>query len=598
MPGLICCLRNETTVATPPAILTGTDAGCRTLDIAGANSSALIGCVPRAGQAAEGFLHQGPDLTVAFYGHCLAETQSGFLGARQIHDLFAAEGPDAVNLLDGCFVVFVYRPASDEFWVCSDRKGAVPMFWQNGDAGIVFGHRLDQLPKPPSVDNLDPAGLVTFLTAGYCLGETTLFRSTRFMPPSSRLHCDLQKMQIKSERYWDLAFAPDHRASKSSLMHDINQAMITSVMELSPPESPAGLFLSGGWDSRGMVAGFLGGGALPTVAITQGLTDQLAGSDAGMARRIAERFKIPYRFYERRPENTLRNFRDGILHSELINDSTPDIYGQHRFPPELFEGIKGIYKGQMHWGLDELATSRDDVLLTFGLSVQVPPYVREVLAPILADDAQALYDAELDKILDACPSDSWNDKKDYFVVRGALLRFTFGVDRSDEDAIEVRRPFLSRRILELMGTVPERYRIRKNLYQETLARYYPSLFFMGRDHRSSNTDYYSILAENVRGIGLERLEAGDDLGGTIRPDAARELLEAFRPKPFAYADPSLKSRLRFALQDRLGPWIYRTSWYRERSGARPSGTPFVSPARIAFRLFLLLDYLHRAGDRV
>jgi len=126
-----------------------------------------------------------------------------------------------------------------------------------------------------------------------------------------------------------------------------------------------------------------------------------------------------------------------------------------------------------------------------------------------------------------------------------------------------------------------------------LRRHQPRLFAYGRNHRSHIADYYVHMAPLVRERTLARLDAGQDLGGLVRREAARRLIEAFRPQPSPDAAPGRLAEWRERRHDAWAWRWHRTGWAQRRQTRAPAART-ASARELAFRLFLLLEWFGEA----
>ena len=391
-------------------------------------------------------------------------------------------------------------------------------------------------------------------------------------------------------RTWDFAFWPaDHDVGR--LRRRLNDAIDGAVGLLAPDApSSAGVFLSGGWDCRGLLGSLLAAGTPPRAVITNGASDDLPGTDTALARTLSRDLAIDYRFCRRDPAVAARRSADGIARCELLTDSSPEVFGQHEADPALFAGLRYVLKGDEVWGWKDEALDRQQAIGQV-MPTHVGDSVRRVLDGDVGLRADAIYDGEIDELLSGAQSRDWNERKDYLYLKGRETRYIFGLGASDEEHTEVRRPFLARGVLDVVAATPSRLRVQKNLYLETLRRSHPALFRYGRNHRSSTADYYSHMADCVRETTLGRLAAGQTLGGLLDPSAVAGLVSRFEARFAGESRPSLRQAALVRLHDRWGARIYRSALYRRR-GTRSFRPWCVSDRVLAFRLYLLLEYFH------
>src|SRR5205807_2573271 len=95
---------------------------------------------------------------------------------------------------------------------------------------------------------VDPDGLRQYLNFQFCLGETTLFRGIRRLPPGHSLVWTAERgAQISS--YWDLQFRIDSDSSDEGFRQRLLALLTDAVRLRLRADVPLGAHLSGGLDS-------------------------------------------------------------------------------------------------------------------------------------------------------------------------------------------------------------------------------------------------------------------------------------------------------------------------------------------------------------
>lgn len=528
-------------------------------------------------------------LTLALHGHAHDPRSGRRLDAESLLALWIEEGRTVLDRLEGAFHIALLNRMSGSFQLINDRLGVLPLFWRADASSFAFAPRIADLPGPFVAWQPDPAGVVTFLANGYCLGTRTLVENVSHLAPAEIVTVDLNTMARTHSTYWDLHYDPDHGASPTELSKGLYDAINEAFTLLVPAEGEAtGLFLSGGWDCRALLGAAERTGRKPAAVITNGASDELPGTDTAMARHLAGKLGLPYRFCRRDPALGPRLALDGIARCELRTDTCPEVFGQHQVPLTVFSGLEAVLKGDEIWGWRDDARDEDQAISNV-MPNRLGPSLLAALAPDLRAEADGLRRAEIAAVWQGCDAQDWVDRKDYLYLKGRVSRYIFGLGGSDEEHVRVLRPFLTRNVMEIVRRMPAPMRIQKNLFLEMLARHEPKLFRLGRNHGGHIADYYFHMAPFIRERAAAYLRDGWDLAGLLDRDAAIGLLAGFDPResPPAAA-PGGRQRLRNWLLDRRGWRWYRTRYYRDRS-ARATRTWHPGEASICFRVWLLAE---------
>jgi hypothetical protein len=541
---------------------------------------------PRAGSG-----HAAAEHLAALYGHCLDPRSGRSLDAAAFLALWRDEGEAVLDRLEGAFHAVLIDREQRKLRLLNDRIGIAHVYWCADANGFAFAPRIGLLPPSARSGPPDPGAVVNFLSVGHFLGPATQLRDVRYLTPATILEVDLDDLTLTSRRYWNLVYTPDDDASVGELRDQLGEAIVAATDLMTRPEAGRpGIFLSGGWDSRSLLGASLRLERPPQLVVANGKTDELPLTDTALAKRMAQDLGLPYRFCRRVPDIGRDYWLDGLHRGELTTANNPENFGQHALAPDFFQEIDFILKGDVTWGSGAPALNRQQ---SIGKIVPYPlsDSVKAVLAPELRSTADDLYEAQIDSVVRHCENEGWTERRDYLWQMGGINRYILGLGISDEEHIQVRRPLLSWTVLSVYTHVPRRYRIHKNLFIESIRKFYPRLFAYGRNHVGNIAYYYAHMQDLVRERALAHLDAGHDVHGLLDREACRDVIEAFHPTEDADWIPGWRSRLKFKLHDRYSYRWYRSRWYKEKNVKQFKTTPTM----LAFHIYLLLEWFHGQG---
>jgi hypothetical protein len=398
--------------------------------------------------------------------------------ARAILDEYLRTGVLDPLAYDGAFVMALADGRRGTVTIWNDRVGTLPVYYMESDGAVAFAPEAKALFAALGHEpKLSRVGIVSFLSCGYCLGKTTLFDGVHCLEPGSALEISIDAARCSVRRYWKAVYAPSRalrrRRDAEAALHDAARA----AHELVTSDSVHGhdLLLSGGWDSRGVLAFLDSIGRLPSAAIAWGRTKEIPDSDPYLAERLAERFALPFKFIGYDSDQLLENAHDWCRLSELANDNTGWFAeGATLLATGYSTNSDFTLVGDEAWGWHGLPRSEHDARAA-NLPASIAPEVAACLASAARDECAASYEAEIDRVLEPCANEHPIDRRDFLYLHGRVARFIFALGYYKELSAEMRRPFLLAGVLDVMQHVPRRFRIDKNLYISTLARYFPEL---------------------------------------------------------------------------------------------------------------------------
>ena len=221
-----------------------------------------------------------------------------------------------VDGLDGIFHFAVIDLRQRKIKLFSDRFGLQPLYYYALEKGLVFGAELKAVIQDPDVQRQpDWQSFADFLHYGQILGEKTLFKDVRLLAPGSVLVFDLMTYQTSTSAYQSLAdlFVDAGDWDSNASVDDVVSLLENSIQKRGRSEKDIlGLSLSGGLDSRGLLAGF-GAQAKDLFTYTLGL----AGcADEKLALKMARVAGTRHEFIEL-DHHYIRNFK--TMAEEMIH---------------------------------------------------------------------------------------------------------------------------------------------------------------------------------------------------------------------------------------------------------------------------------------
>lgn len=155
----------------------------------------------------------------------------------------------------------------------SDRLGLRPLYYARIPGGLAFASEVKGvLAVPGAAMRTDERALADLFHFGVLLGERTLCAGIELLPPGSVLTFGLRDGSLRVEPYWRAAslFAPRGEAENGVGDEEVAGSFARAVARCLAPGESLGISLSGGLDSRAIVAA-LGEAARGVASHTVGL---------------------------------------------------------------------------------------------------------------------------------------------------------------------------------------------------------------------------------------------------------------------------------------------------------------------------------------
>ena len=405
------------------------------------------------------------DLTVWMDGECWIDDESArtpgaedAAGPELLHALFQSDDPlSALAALNGTFAAAVYDAGARKVHLVSDRFGLRQLCWTRRGNFLAWATESKALLHLPGFSPvLDRLSLDAFLGIGYFVGNRTWMENVERLAPATCLTWDLRDRTIQERRYWDWGrVSPDiGRASPRELAEELGRRFTRAVERRCEPGERVGLALSGGLDSRAILAA-MPQGRVPVPVLTFGSGNS---SEVRIAAMAAARKKARHHTFEIGPGNWFHPRIGGVW----ATDGQLDLYHMHgvEYPGlgDLFAtalsgaGGDGIVGGGH---LFEAAGFSDYARNVLYLDPERSPALAAALEEEFsrAGSAHALYITH---------------RMRCFSLHGLRLWIARGVD--------YRLPFLDNRFQELLFAIPTAMKRHNRLYRTMLLAAFPDYF--------------------------------------------------------------------------------------------------------------------------
>lgn len=271
-------------------------------------------------------------------------------------------------------------------------------------------------------------------------------------------------------------FKPVHR-SKKEHYHLLNQSLIDSSGRMKLDFSKWILPLSGGYDSRAIF--FLLKNKIELKCVTWGLESSLQekGNDAFIAKEIAEKFEKRHKYYltDFSTESVEKIFNRFLVCGEGRVCDIGGYMDGFRIWKELFEeGVYGIIRGDEGFGGNHVVSEvdvRHHMRFPFFSDFSNLKKLSDFGIP--KQEFPAWLNRKEDESLEQW-RDRMNHQYEIPVVFAALtdLKLAF---------VEVINPLLTRRVLSVVRTMPDKFRSNKRLFRKIVRKMDPDIKFAKKD---------------------------------------------------------------------------------------------------------------------
>jgi asparagine synthase (glutamine-hydrolysing) len=260
---------------------------------------------------------------------------------QKLLELFQERG--AVPLaseLEGFFTLVVGNIEQKQLLVITDVVGSCHAFWRQFPGFVVLsGSSLLLAALKPC--HVDPIACQEFVHTGIIYEDRTLFTEVRKLAPATVFwFCDGRLK--RHHQYWDpCSLKPESLCGQAAVdaLYDSVTASIKAITRVFP--NPV-CDLTGGYDSRAVIAGFLSARA----GFTATVSGPAGSGDVTISKALAQMLHVPHLHFPPRSATTFAEARESLFFTDgefdLIDYAS--ILGTHRAQSRNFQiSINGSF---------------------------------------------------------------------------------------------------------------------------------------------------------------------------------------------------------------------------------------------------------------
>lgn len=359
--------------------------------------------------------------------------------------------------IDGIYSAVIYDSNEKKIHLISDRYGLRHLYWTRNNDYLAWGSEVKIVLAlndfKPQVDRL---AVDQFINIGYILENRTFLDGVELVPSGTVLTWDINRLKLDTFQYWwwDHIRPLDVQVSEDDIAEELGRLFIDSVKRRSINGEDIGLQLSGGLDSRAILA------AMPTGRNLNTLSYGKEGCDDVRFAKMAAKVKgAKQKIYELKEDNWLdprirgvwwTDGQEDLMHMHGIVAIEDDIRSDIKINLNGFLG-DAVLGGSYIPNSSTLDCSNDD----------------NTIAKFMNTTSDML--EGFDKYTDL-------GKSDYYLLQNRGRRWVFGGTKLTLTGIEHRKPFFDNNLIELIYSLPDKLRFNSYIYNKMLIRTFPKYF--------------------------------------------------------------------------------------------------------------------------
>lgn len=161
--------------------------------------------------------------------------------------LFALKGESFLHEINGFFALAIHDAEKDELLIARDRFGVKPLWWCEQDGQLLFASELRALEALGATGDIDRLSLHQYFTHHFIPAPYSALKSMRKLMPGELLRVNAQGVTL--ERWYDLPDAVKRVPATPDPITRVQELLDDAVRLRLVSDVPIGAFLSGGLDS-------------------------------------------------------------------------------------------------------------------------------------------------------------------------------------------------------------------------------------------------------------------------------------------------------------------------------------------------------------
>lgn len=165
--------------------------------------------------------------------------------------LYEEYGCSCLSKLNGQFAFAIWDLKNKELFLARDRVGICPLYYTHHNGTFIFGSEIKSIFMVETIcREIDPVAINQIFTFWTTLPGNSVFKNINELPPGHYLKISNNHEVLK--KYWDISFCPPTEQLDTSIENicdEIQELLIDSIRLRLRSDVPVGCYLSGGLDS-------------------------------------------------------------------------------------------------------------------------------------------------------------------------------------------------------------------------------------------------------------------------------------------------------------------------------------------------------------
>lgn len=239
-------------------------------------------------------------------------------------EAFDMWGENTLKLFEGMFGLAVWDHLNSTLLIARDGTGQKSIYYAETSIGLIFASEIKALLASGLVARkLNIQAMSHYMSMRYLPGDSTFFAGVKKLPAAHSMI--VAGTSINIECFWKRKYQPKHTLNETDLLDELDVIMEKVVSEHLMSDVPIGAFLSGGIDSSLVVSYASKVMDEPLRTFSVGVNHD-SQSELPWAKEVAERYKTNH--FETIAEPDLAKLAPTVVHA-MEEPADPLAFGNY-----------------------------------------------------------------------------------------------------------------------------------------------------------------------------------------------------------------------------------------------------------------------------
>jgi len=407
--------------------------------------------------------------------------------------MFEEYGTTFIQKLNGSFSAAIFDMRNQDLFLLTDRFATRPVYYYHNKNRLIFASEIKAILQDRKIRReINWDSVADFFTFEFIIGNKTIIKNINLLPPASILSFNLKKNRFKILQYWELKYDENYSHNEEWYANELYRRFKNAVKRRMTKAKTLGLFLSGGIDSRAILAACTSPKEVRTYSLGESHSREVS-----IARKVAKIAGVKNEFlqidrtFHSKYANEAIQIGEGMLNLyhfhpiSVLNEIKEEIIFHGLAQDVMFGGIylprKKIRVLGENVPLPWISNLNRNEIIQYIYKDRNTLFTEEELSQLFSKDIYAKIKGKaLNSIKEAVNAAEKNANLppniiDHVILNNRVRRWTSIWSACIRSVLEDRVPAFDNELIDLYLQTPPKFRFNHRIYVKALRKMNPKL---------------------------------------------------------------------------------------------------------------------------